>query len=130
MVGAGAVGALAGTVGGQTPPPGVAVAAGFVSGSRTIFDLNLAATPLGEFPTNLRVLKGTMTVVQKDGMPMLKATSDSEFRIETLNRTIAECRAENPKMATYKLNWNDTVERRDSGLRRLTLLRRPEDQAS
>ena len=81
MVGAGAVGALVGTVGGQTPPPGVAVAAGFVSGSRTIFDLNLAATPLGEFPTNLRALKGTMTVVQKDGMPMLKATSASEFRI-------------------------------------------------
>jgi hypothetical protein len=81
IVGAGAGGVLPGTVGGQTPPPGVPVAAGFVPGSRTIFDLNLAATPLGEFPTNLRALKGTMTVVQKDGMPMLKATSASEFRI-------------------------------------------------
>ena len=80
------VGAVAGfqprTVLGQpTPPPGVAVAAGFVPGSRTIFDLNLAATPLGEFPQGLKALQGTMTVVQKDGKPMLKATSASEFLI-------------------------------------------------
>ena len=81
ILGAGAGGVLPGTVAGQTPPPGVAVAAGFVPGSRTIFDLNLAATPVGEFPQNLKVLQGTMTVVQKDGLPMLKASTVSEFLI-------------------------------------------------
>ena len=81
ILGAGGAGVFPGTAVGQTPPPGVAIAAGFVSGSRTIFDLNLAATPLGEFPRNLRALQGTMTVVQKDGMPMLKASSASEFLI-------------------------------------------------
>ena len=81
IVGAGAVGVLPLTMVGQSPPPGVPVAAGFVAGSRTIFDLNLAATPLGEFPRHLKALQGTMTVVQKDGMPMLKASSASEFLI-------------------------------------------------
>ena len=78
----------------------------------------------------MRRVEGLALRAAGSGADILMDRSDSEFRIETLNRTIAECRAENPKMATYKLNWNDTVERRDSGLRRLTLLRRPEDQAS
>jgi len=35
-----------------------------------------------------------------------------------------------PNLAVYKMNWNDSVERRDSGLRRLTLLKKPEDRGS
>ena len=68
--------ALPGVSAGQSAP-----ASGFVPGTRTIFDLNLAATPVGEFPQNLRALQGTMTVVQKDGIPMLKASSISEFLV-------------------------------------------------
>jgi hypothetical protein len=81
LAGAVAAGALPGSVGAQTPPPGVAYAAGFVPGSRTIFELNLAGEPLGEFPKSLRSLKGSMTMVQKDGIPMLKASNVSEFLV-------------------------------------------------
>jgi hypothetical protein len=58
-----------------------AQASGFVPGTRTIFDLNLPATPVGEFPQGIKALRGTMTVVQKDGKPMLRASSPSEFLI-------------------------------------------------
>lgn len=65
---------------GQAQGPTVA-GGGFVAGSRTLFDLNLAAEPLGEFPRRLRLLTGTMSVTLKDGVPMLKASSQSEFLI-------------------------------------------------
>jgi hypothetical protein len=54
---------------------------GFVPGQRTIFDLDLSGTPPGQFPKQLKLLSGTMTVVQKDGMPMLKASEPSQFLI-------------------------------------------------
>ena len=75
-------------------------------------------------------MEGLTLRAASSGADILIDKSDGNFRIETLNQTIEECRAENAKMLTYKLNWNDTVERRDSGLRRLTLLRKPEDLAS
>ena len=82
LSGAIAVGVLPGRVGAQpTPPRGVAYAAGFVPGSRTIFDLNLAAEMVGDFPKRLKLLKGNMELVMKDGAKMLKATSASEFLI-------------------------------------------------
>ena len=76
------VGVMPRRVGAQpTPPRGVAYAAGFVPGSRTIFDLNLAAEMVGDFPKGLKLLKGNMELVLKDGANMLKATSASEFLI-------------------------------------------------
>ena len=55
----------------QTPPPG-----------RThLFVLDLAGTPVGEFPTTIKQSQGSMEVVIKDGMPMLKASVTSEFVI-------------------------------------------------
>jgi len=54
---------------------------GFVPGSRTIYDLNLATTPVGEHPQGIKTLRGTMTVVQKDGKPMLRASDPAEFLI-------------------------------------------------
>jgi len=82
LSGAIAVGVLPGRVGAQpTPPRGVAYAAGFVPGSRTIFDLDLAAEMVGDFPKRLKLLKGNMELVMKDGAKMLKATSASEFLI-------------------------------------------------
>ena len=60
---------------------GTAPAAGFVPGPRTLFDLNLAAESLGAFPASLRSLRGTMTVVDKDGVRMLRASNVSEFLV-------------------------------------------------
>jgi len=54
---------------------------GFVPGIRTIFDLNPAGTPLGEFPSHIKLLKGIISVEMKDGAPMLKASKESEFLI-------------------------------------------------
>ena len=81
---------LAGQVPPPVPGPKLPVAAqaglpgtqsGFVPGVRTIFDLNPAATPVGEFPRAIRLLKGIMSVEMKDGAPMLKASKESEFVI-------------------------------------------------
>jgi len=46
-----------------------------------LYVLDLAGTPVGEFPSGLRLLQGTMEVVRKDGQPMLKASAASEFVI-------------------------------------------------
>lgn len=54
---------------------------GFVPGTRTIFELNLAGTPVGEFPQGVKAKLGNMTVVEKDGKPMLRASSPSEILI-------------------------------------------------
>src|SRR5688572_33392095 len=77
-----AAGPLAGRVMGQpTPPPGVAYSAGFVPGSRTVFDLNLATETIGEFPKRIKLLKGNAELVLKNGTRMLKANSATEFQI-------------------------------------------------
>jgi hypothetical protein len=54
-----------------TPPPGRAY----------LFTLDLQGTPLDEFPAGVKALNGTMTVVDKDGQHMLRASSPSEFLI-------------------------------------------------
>jgi hypothetical protein len=58
-----------------------AASAGFAPGARELFSLNFAQDPLGEFPRSIRQLSGNMEVVEKDGMKMLRASSDSEFLI-------------------------------------------------
>src|SRR5687768_3682391 len=55
----------------QSPPPGRA----------HLFVLDLAGTPVGEFPTTIKQLKGSLEVALKDGVPMLKASVSSEFLI-------------------------------------------------
>lgn len=54
---------------------------GFVPGKRTLFELDLAATQLGESPRQLKLLSGSAELVQKDGVRMLKASSRTEFLI-------------------------------------------------
>jgi hypothetical protein len=54
----------------------------FVPGSRTIFELDLSSVEPGQVPKQLRLLKGNLTLVQKDGRPMLRATTPTEFLIE------------------------------------------------
>ena len=70
-----------GSLWGQTPPPGVAHSAGFVPGSRTVFDLNLATETIGEFPKRIKLLKGNAELVLKNGTRMLKANNATEFLI-------------------------------------------------
>src|SRR4026209_670876 len=82
IAGALAAGITPGSVRAQPkPPPGVVYAAGLVPGSRTLFDLNLAPGPLGGFPRSLKLLKGNLELVMKDGARMLKATSASELLV-------------------------------------------------
>lgn len=81
-------------------------------------------------PDEVRIVEGLTLRAARNGANIVLDRSDSVFRIETLNQTIEEFRAEAPTISTYKMNWNDSVERRDGGLRRLTLLRRPEDSLS
>ena len=54
-----------------TPPPGRAY----------LFVLDLQGTALDEFPSSIKALNGVMTVVDKNGQHMLKASSPSEFLI-------------------------------------------------
>jgi len=61
---------------GASSQPAVSLAPG-----TTLFQLDLSGTPVGEFPTSIKQLKGMMEVVQKNGMPMLKASAASEFLI-------------------------------------------------
>jgi hypothetical protein len=49
--------------------------------SQDLFVLNLGATPVGEFPFGVQALKGSLTVVDKDGQHMLRASSPSQFLI-------------------------------------------------
>jgi len=51
----------------------------FAPGARTIFALDFAGTPIGDFPKGLRLLQGNLEVVDKDGMHMLRASSPSEL---------------------------------------------------
>jgi hypothetical protein len=48
---------------------------------RNLFVLDLAGTPLDEFPSAVKALNGTMTTVDKNGQRMLRASSPSEFLI-------------------------------------------------
>ena len=52
-----------------------------IARGQTLFRFDPSATPLGEFPSALRMLRGSMEVVIKDGVPMLKASAASEFLI-------------------------------------------------
>lgn len=48
---------------------------------KTLFQLDLSSTPIGEFPTSVKQLSGQMSVVSLGGTLMLKATATSEFLI-------------------------------------------------
>jgi hypothetical protein len=63
------------------PIASAAQSSGFKPGSRELFALDMAGVPVGEFPKQLKVMKGAMTVVEKDGMHMLRASDPAEFLI-------------------------------------------------
>jgi len=47
----------------------------------TLFQLDLAGTPVGDAPATIKLLKGNVEVVRQGGVPMLKASTASEFLI-------------------------------------------------
>jgi hypothetical protein len=54
---------------------------GFVPGARTLYALDLASVPVGEWPKGLKLLKGNVTVVEKDGEKMLRASDPAELLV-------------------------------------------------
>jgi len=64
----------------QQPPPGVAVM-GFVPGSRTIWQMNLANLQAGDLPAGMKLLQGNLELGSKDGKPTLFTNKPTEFQI-------------------------------------------------
>jgi hypothetical protein len=66
-----------------TSLPGATQAQGakFVPGTRTLFSLELAGEEIGEFPRTLKLLRGNMTIVDKDGVRALRASDPGEILI-------------------------------------------------
>ncbi|HJR36392.1 MAG TPA: hypothetical protein VJ817_15655, partial [Gemmatimonadales bacterium] len=62
-------------------PGGVAAQPSVPQAGTTLFVLDLAGTPVGEIPATIKQLTGILEVVLKNGVPMLKASAASEFRI-------------------------------------------------
>jgi hypothetical protein len=63
-------------------PVGVAWGQGVpLAPGTTLFQLDLSGTPVGEFPTSLTQIGGSMSVVIHQGVPMLKASALSQFLI-------------------------------------------------
>jgi len=63
-----------------TPPPGVAVM-GFVPGTRTIWQMNLANLPPGDLPAGMKLLQGNLELGSKDGKPTLFTNKPTDFLI-------------------------------------------------
>ncbi|HEU5219050.1 MAG TPA: hypothetical protein VFU23_10350 [Gemmatimonadales bacterium] len=63
-----------------TPPPGVAVM-GFVPGSRTIWQMNLANLQAGDLPAGMKLLQGNLELGSKDGKPTLFTNKPTELLI-------------------------------------------------
>jgi len=61
----------------------------FTPGSREIVSLSFATVRLGEFPTGLKLLSGSLEVVEKDGVRMVRAATPSEFLV-TLPEVLPE----------------------------------------
>ncbi len=55
---------------------------GFVPGGTVLYSSNFAQTPLGNFPSGLKYLRGNLEVVAVDGVPMLRSSGPSEFLIQ------------------------------------------------
>ena len=63
------------------PRPGAAQPVVPLRPGTTLFQLDLAGTPVGDAPNTIKVLKGNVEVVLLGGMRMLKASTASEFLI-------------------------------------------------
>jgi hypothetical protein len=57
------------------------VAQRFTIGGRDMVNMTFAGTPVGELPTGLKLLSGTVDVVDVGGVHMLRASSESELEL-------------------------------------------------
>lgn len=64
--------------------------------------------PFAGPPHEIRTIEGLTLQAARNGASIVMERSDENFRIDTLNQTIARCMAENIKTRFYKMNWNDT----------------------
>jgi hypothetical protein len=55
---------------------------GFIPGGTVLYSSNFAQTPIGNFPSGLKYLRGNLEVVALDGVPMLRSSGPSEFMIQ------------------------------------------------
>lgn len=63
-------------------PPAVANAqSGFTPGKRSLFSLDLKGTEVGELPKGIKLLKGSLTVAEKDGAHMMMTAEPTEFLV-------------------------------------------------
>lgn len=77
-----AIHAVAGAARGQSMTQ---VASSFAPGGQELFLVDFTRLPIGAFPGTIRRLSGTLDVVTKDGMPMLRAKDQAEFLITLSN---------------------------------------------
>ena len=54
---------------------------GFTPGKRTLFSLDLKGTEVGELPKGIKLLKGSLTVADKDGEHMMMTAEQTEFLV-------------------------------------------------
>lgn len=66
---------------GEAQAPVVVAGAGFVPGGRTLFATDFTQDVVGDFPRGLKLVKGSLDVVERDGIRMLRSTSPAEFII-------------------------------------------------
>ena len=53
----------------------------FKAGSRTLYAVDIATVPVGEFPKGMKLLRGNVTVVDHDGQRMLRASDPAAIFI-------------------------------------------------
>jgi hypothetical protein len=61
--------------------PGAAQSSGFVPGTRTIWQLNLANLQPGDLPAGMKLLQGNLELGSKDGKPTLFTNKPTDFLI-------------------------------------------------
>ncbi len=87
------------------------VLSGFVPGSRTIYQMNLASLRPGELPQGMKLLSGNLAIGSKDGKPTLFTNAPTEFLLQlpevlpsdfTIEFEIAGKKCCNPEDLTFE----------------------------
>ena len=73
--------ALTGALAGSGAAQSTTVMSGFVPGTRTIWQMNLANLQSGDLPAEMKLLQGDLELGSKDGKPTLFTNKPTEFRI-------------------------------------------------
>ena len=73
--------ALAGSLAGRAAAQSTETGGGFSPGGQTLFATDFTQDAVGDFPRGLKLVKGSLEVVERDGVRMLRSTSPAEFII-------------------------------------------------